>query len=227
MTKFLTHCDSNSGIFHSILSFFVCLKLPFVGSNSQDIVPLIRKNIPSVHIRGFTLIELMVTLAVAAILVTVAAPSFRTFIQNGRITTQTNDLLADINFARSEAIRRSRLVGICPINPATNQCAVGGNWANGRLVFVDSDNNGAWTATDEQLRLRTTLTGSNTMVLKDANNPLFFGGRGTLAGGVLTNGTNPAFFLLCDTRGASKGKRIFITFTGQTRSDTNAPASCT
>ena len=55
---------------------------------------------------GFTLIELMVTIAVVAVLATVALPGFRVFVQENRVTTQTNEVVTMLNFARSEAARR-------------------------------------------------------------------------------------------------------------------------
>jgi type IV fimbrial biogenesis protein FimT len=62
--------------------------------------------------RGFTLLELMVTVAVLAILVTVGVPSFRTLIQNNRVTTQTNELVTVLNVGRTEAVKRGRNVEV-------------------------------------------------------------------------------------------------------------------
>lgn len=62
--------------------------------------------------RGFTLLELMVAIAVLAILATVGVPSFRELIQNNRVTTQTNELVSALNFARTEAVKRGRNVEV-------------------------------------------------------------------------------------------------------------------
>lgn len=61
---------------------------------------------------GFTLIELMVTIAVLAIIMTIAAPSFVSVIENSRVTTQANTLLAAVNLARSEAVKQGVPVSI-------------------------------------------------------------------------------------------------------------------
>lgn len=62
--------------------------------------------------RGFTLLELMVTIAVVAILATVGVPGFRDLIQNNRVTTQTNEIVNALAFARTEAIKRGRAVEV-------------------------------------------------------------------------------------------------------------------
>ena len=62
--------------------------------------------------RGFTLLELMVTLAVLVILITVGIPAFADLVQNNRITAQTNELVSALNVARAEAVKRGRNVQV-------------------------------------------------------------------------------------------------------------------
>ncbi|WP_018141471.1 GspH/FimT family pseudopilin [Thioalkalivibrio sp. ALJ7] len=62
---------------------------------------------------GFTLVELMVTIAVAAILITIAVPGFQALVQNNRATALANQLTTAINLARSEAIRRGEVASVC------------------------------------------------------------------------------------------------------------------
>src|SRR5687767_13501516 len=84
---------------------------------------------------GFTLIELMVTLLVLSILVAAAVPSFREFTRNNRVVATQNDLITALNLARSEALRRSRNITVCPSSDGAT-CSAGTNWGNGWIVSV-------------------------------------------------------------------------------------------
>lgn len=86
--------------------------------------------------RGFTLIELMVTITVAAVLMMVAVPSFTTYQRNAELTSFTNSLLAGLNAARGEAMKRGRYAMVVPTD--------GTNWSSGWVVFVDVDRSQAY-----------------------------------------------------------------------------------
>lgn len=110
--------------------------------------------------RGFTLIELMVTLAVLAILATLATPSFVDFQRNSELTSLTNKLVAAINTARSEAMKTGRNAYVIPTNAAA--------WSTGWIVYVDLNGNGSYDqATDATVLTERTppsymaITGTN------------------------------------------------------------------
>jgi type IV fimbrial biogenesis protein FimT len=94
--------------------------------------------------RGFTLIELMVTISVLAILVSLAAPSFREMLLRNRTASISNEFTASIARARSEAINRNTCVTFCrsTLVPSTTtsaaQCDAGTNWTPGWIAFVNA-----------------------------------------------------------------------------------------
>lgn len=87
-------------------------------------------HIQSHYNQGFTLIELMVTVSIAAILLGIAIPNFTSTITSNRLTTNANELVSALNLARSEAVKRGQQVVIRK---------TGTNWENGWQVFVDID----------------------------------------------------------------------------------------
>ncbi len=95
---------------------------------------------PQPRQRGFTILELIITIALAAILTTIAIPSFRSALQNNRITAQTNDLLTAFQLARSEAVKRGRPVTLCAsdVDAGGANPVCGDDWSVGWMVFVDA-----------------------------------------------------------------------------------------
>jgi type IV fimbrial biogenesis protein FimT len=114
---------------------------------------------------GFTAIELMVTLAVAVVLITMAIPAYNTFVQNNRITAQANDLVTAINLSRDEALKRRTTVTICSSADGST-CA--GNWHDGWIVFTDANADSTVNGTDQVLRVWGALTGGATITTTPA-----------------------------------------------------------
>jgi type IV fimbrial biogenesis protein FimT len=92
--------------------------------------------------RGFTLVELIVVLAILAIGVSFALPEMSTFLRRSEISNVTNELISGVNFARVEAIKRSAPVVLCPSNNGTTCTNTSGVWDDGYIVFVDANANG-------------------------------------------------------------------------------------
>ena len=166
--------------------------------------------------QGFTLIELMVAIAVLAIMLAIGLPSFQGSLRSNRVATSTNDMLAALSLARTEAIRNTRGSAVCA---SADGLACDGEWDQGWLVFSDTDRNGAlnagevilrYTAVDEQLD----VGGPDADVLR-------FDARGRLhadLGGqqVLTIASSPC------PAGEMLVRAFTITPTGQVRTDREA-----
>ena len=88
------------------------------------------------HQQGFTLVELVVTIALLTILTTLAIPSFSEMLRQWRRDSATRELTTSLQLARSEAIKTSRQIVICPSTNGT-ACAAGTEWSTGWMVFVD------------------------------------------------------------------------------------------
>ena len=83
---------------------------------------------------GFTLMELLIGIAVLAILTTLALPAFTQFIANNRLAAEANELVASFQFARSEAIKRGVQVQVCS---SADGASCGGNWTQGWIAMAD------------------------------------------------------------------------------------------
>jgi type IV fimbrial biogenesis protein FimT len=193
------------------------------------IKPFVGHNIPFVcfeHEKGFTLVELIVTLVVAAILLTLAAPNLSSFLQRDRLGTQANDLLADLAFARSEAIKRGAVVIVCKTDDPTVAAPVCNTtatdpWTKGRVIWVDANNNGSVEAA-EVLRIRQQLDGASA---GGSANALYGDGLASGTGneirftqlGMAKPPSGNTQFVLCDKRGPAEALAVAIGVTGRAR----------
>lgn len=160
------------------------------------------------------------TLAVAAILVTVAVPSFRTLIQNNRLTTEINEYLTSLSIARSEAVKRADRVTIC-ISSDGAACITTGDWAQGWIIFIDSDNDATVDAGEEILRVHGALSIGTTLIgSADVDDYISYESDGSsqTTAAAVQSGT----IILCDDRGSGNGKGIELNATGRARTITGA-----
>jgi len=113
---------------------------------------------------GFTLLELMITVAIAGILLGVGVPSLRNMMINNRVTSYSNDFTSSLYLTRSEAVKRGTRVTMCKSTNGT-ACAAGGDWQQGWVIFEDDNSDGAFAANDviqvhEAFATNVTLTGA-------------------------------------------------------------------
>lgn len=123
--------------------------------------------------RGFTLFELIVTMAVVGIILSFGIPGFTSFIQNNRATTHTNDLVTALNLGRSEATRRAAPITVCSSADGAT-CNGGNDWSGGWIVRNDAG---------DVLRTWPERSGGAGVVTGNVSQVRFLA-RGSLAGGV-------------------------------------------
>jgi len=141
--------------------------------------------------RGLSLIELLVTMSIAVILLTIGVPSFIDLMASSKATSYANDLLADLNYARSEAITRGVRVTVCH---SSDSATCSGIWSDGWIVFANTDTTGTQNVVDANdiiLRVHTAVNTASGWAL-NAN----------------TNFTNFVAFLP-DGRSNQKGTFVF------------------
>ncbi|MEL6951300.1 MAG: GspH/FimT family pseudopilin [Pseudomonadota bacterium] len=109
--------------------------------------------------RGYTILELMMTIAVIAVIAGFAVPSFLSTMNANRIVTDNNELISTLAFARSEAIKRGQRVTLCPTADQA-ACATTGGWEQGWMAFLDPSGFGTVDAGEEVLRVWDGLEGT-------------------------------------------------------------------
>jgi type IV fimbrial biogenesis protein FimT len=185
---------------------------------------------------GFTLIELMIALTVAGVLLAIATPNLRVFLQNNRLSSASNDLLRSFQVARTEAIKRQRNVVVCAsANPTATPPACSYGTFNGWIVFEDSNPNWSVDA-GEPILERHALLDSSIIVKTDNEGIESYGTTGFANPAGARNPTHN--ILICDKRGnqdvghVSVERAVLVTSTGRVRvsrvdTDVNNAASST
>jgi type IV fimbrial biogenesis protein FimT len=173
--------------------------------------------------RGFTLIELMITLVVASILLAMAVPSFTGMMVSSRLANQTNELISMISFTRSEAVKRNAGLRLCRAGSAAATSCAGsaGQWvhwvvlnAGGTVVRRGLVNDYSGT-----LRVSSTLTADT----------IAFGSDGLArSGGILINASDDdaQSFRVCSTRGTNENIRTITLGAGSRITTVKETGTC-
>jgi type IV fimbrial biogenesis protein FimT len=172
----------------------------------------------SVKHSGFTLIELIVTVSIAAILLSMAIPSFIGTIASNRLTTSANEFVTTLNYARSEAINRGISVTVRKVdNNSFTNLGAGANWENGWDLFTDVDSDGVFDSPDGDNLIRTYSALKTSYTLRGNNNFVNFI-RYRPDGGSSSLGS----FAICENSSLTGAKVIIVNAVGRVRMGSDA-----
>jgi type IV fimbrial biogenesis protein FimT len=168
------------------------------------------------RIRGFTLQEIIIAMAISSFLLGSAVPAMRSMLLNSRRCAVVNDLLTSIQLARSESLKRRAVVTLCPSADGAT-CATASQWNSGWLVYANVDQNysGAEPDAGEPVLRYTSSAGSGVRISAGERSHFSFRAFDINS----DNGT----ITLCDERGAgaaAERRAIIISTTGRPRLST-------
>jgi len=179
---------------------------------------------------GFTLLELMIVVAISGLLLLVGIPSFRSMITTNEISSKTNDLIMSLKLARSTAITTGHVASVCSSDDGATCKGQDNFWSKGWLVWVDLNDDGSLTASNNELLWVKEIdpSTSQTVVASSADSVFLqqfdFKYDGTLNQAVV------ASFQICSGQGSTgfPPRNINVTVSGEAQfsKDTTAGNEC-
>ncbi len=170
---------------------------------------------------GFTLVELVITLLILAILVAVGVPTFSDATRGSRLGSTANNLVVSLYLARSEAIKRNTIVRVCP-STDSNTCATSASWHTGWIVMAPY---ASGTSDDVIIQRQSAVSGSISVLHKNAAlSSALISAVDMPPSGIRSGGSDEAF-LVC--RGAGKQERVVsVSATGRPSVKRTQTGSC-
>jgi type IV fimbrial biogenesis protein FimT len=174
--------------------------------------------------RGFTLTEMLVAMALAVTLTSLAAPSVAEFMASMQLSSASSNLLASLHLARYEAIKRNGRVVLCKTSDGT-RCADSGGWEQGWMVFHDVNNNSLREETEPIIQHQIALSGSLRMT---GNTPVSrYISYGSMGGAQLVSGAFQAGTLtVCRVLASGDARQIIVNAAGRPRMQKTVIPSC-
>jgi type IV fimbrial biogenesis protein FimT len=158
--------------------------------------------------KGFTILELMITIAIVSILVAVAVPSFNSMMISNSVTRDQDTFFSLLLTARSEAVKRGRTVSVCQSSNLT-ACDSTASWTDGAIVFFDANADGDIDTGDVVLRINEKLQSSVNLAFTGGDH-LTFNSLGQAEGNVGT-------FTFTHSNGSDYTRTISLSTTGRVR----------
>jgi len=171
---------------------------------------------------GFTLLELLITMSIAAILLTIAIPSFRYITNSNRIAGEVNGLLGDLQFARAEAVKEGRTVTVC-ISSDGQTCTGSTAWQDGWIVFSDPTDVGVRDPGETILRMQSPFSSTDTFNASQGVSVITFNREGYAVG--IANGTLIALHDITNT--TSWTRCLSVNLSGEMATEIYDGVNCT
>jgi len=157
--------------------------------------------------RGFSLYELLMTLGLAALLLSIGLPSFTGTLARSRQTVEINALFHAIHLARKESIMRRKVVSLCP-SEDSHTCLPGMDWSSGWIMFENADRDSPPRIDPGEVVLKTHRVSESVRIRANRRG---FTLRATFLRA--TNGT----FVVCDAQNRTRPKGLIVSYTGRPR----------
>jgi len=161
---------------------------------------------------GFTLFELLATVGIGGLLLSIGVPSLTKLVRDSSIISGTNGFLADLYYARNLAVTTNRRIVTCASSNGTSCNSA--LWTDGRITFRDDDNDLTLDVGEEVVRVGRPLP---SLGVSSTQFPaaITYRPNGRVMGALVT--TNVGAFIVCDTRGAAHARSVIIDFNGRPR----------
>ncbi|MEH6616959.1 MAG: GspH/FimT family pseudopilin [Porticoccus sp.] len=164
--------------------------------------------------KGFTLVELLITIALVAVISALAVPSFQILIKKHKISLEARRVLTTLHFTRMEAIKRNSLVSLCPSSDGLD-CSPDLNWMDGWIVFSDRGKRGELDhVLDRVIRVGDPAKKGN--ILYTTKHHKWFGYQPD-GHSVGSSGSGNTSFIICSPGGGIEGQRVVVSLTGRPR----------
>lgn len=161
--------------------------------------------------QGFTLLELMTAIGVAAILMAVAIPNLTTFKLNAQRSAAMNQMVSGIHFARNTAVTRNARVTVCASEDSAT-CGGSSDWEDGWIAFVDNDSDQTVDVGETVLRTSEAMEGA-TVTSANFTRSFMFRPNGRIMSNSIA--TNSGDFTICDKRGAGEARVLIVDIAGR------------
>jgi type IV fimbrial biogenesis protein FimT len=156
---------------------------------------------------GFTLVELLITVLVLSIMLTLAVPAFEGYVKSDEQWVQQNTLVLSLNAARSEAIKQDVAGGVQICASSDGATCAGASWAQGWIVLSS--------ASPVPLQVVGALPAGTTLTEANGNLTIAFLSNGAVNSTALTNPAAPPAFTMCDSRGATQARFTQVSLMGR------------